>query len=158
MFGGMKTPLDRLASTAPAFAPTVLRLGLAAVFLAHAWAKVSLFTLPGTAAFFEQHGFPGWTAYPVFAIELAGAVALALGFQVRATAAILAVVMVGALVPHVHNGWMFTNAGGGWEYVAFLLVALAAQGMLGAGRWTALARAEDQRRPSTTTFRTASGE
>jgi len=131
----MKTSLDRLATSASAYAPTVLRLGLAAVFLAHAWAKVSLFTLPGTAAFFRAHGFPGWTAYPVFAIELAGGLALALGVRVREVSVALLAVMLGALVPHVGNGWMFTNAGGGWEYVAFLIVALVAQLLLGPGAW-----------------------
>ena len=45
-------------------------------------------------------------------------------------------VMLGALVPHQANGWMFTNSGGGWEYVAFLIVALAAQAVLGGGAYS----------------------
>ena len=38
---------------------------LGAVFLAHAGAKAFIFTFAGTAQYFEAHGFPGWTAWPV---------------------------------------------------------------------------------------------
>jgi len=114
-------------------APSALRVALGAVFLAHAYAKAFVFTFPGTAAYFASHGFPGWTAYPVFAAELFGGLALMAGFQVRAVSLALIPIMLGALVPHISLGWMFTNAGGGWEYVAFLLVALIAQALLGSG-------------------------
>jgi len=114
-------------------APTALRCALGAVFLAHAYAKALVFTFPGTAAYFETHGFPGWTAYPVFLAELLGGVALLAGFQVRAVSLALVPIMLGALIPHIGSGWMFTNPGGGWEYVAFLLVALVAQALLGSG-------------------------
>src|SRR5258708_26095986 len=32
--------------------------------------KPLVFTLPGTMEFFEKNGFPGWTAIPVFILEL----------------------------------------------------------------------------------------
>jgi putative oxidoreductase len=127
--------IDRALSRQAALAPAILRGALGAVFLGHAYAKLVLFTLPGTARFFEAHGFPGWTAYPVFAIELLGGVLLLLGVQVRPVAALLIPVMVGALGPHWNNGWMFTNQGGGWEYVAFLIAALLSQLLLGPGAW-----------------------
>lgn len=114
-------------------APLVLRVALGLVFLAHAYAKLALFTLPGTARFFETHGFPGWTAYPVFAVELLGGAALVLGFHTRQVSLALIPVMLGALVPHVGNGWMFSNQGGGWEFVAFLIAALTSQALLGPG-------------------------
>jgi putative oxidoreductase len=44
--------------------------------------------------------------------------------------------MFGALSVHLPNGWMFTNSGGGWEYVAFLIVALVAQAFAGAGAFS----------------------
>ena len=113
--------------------PVILRAGLGAVFLAHAYAKAFVFTLPGTAHFFEANGFPGVLAYPVFAAELLGGVALIAGFRTRAVSALLFAIMLGALRPHLANGWMFTNTGGGWEYVAFLLATLAAQIFLGPG-------------------------
>ncbi|WP_394847869.1 DoxX family protein [Pendulispora brunnea] len=118
-----------------ALGPTALRLGLAAVFFAHSYAKLFVFTLPGTAQFFEAHGFPGWTAYPVTAAELLGGVALLLGVRTRIVAAALIAVLLGALRVHAPNGWMFSNAGGGWEYVAFLIAALGAQVLLGGGAY-----------------------
>ncbi|WNG19438.1 DoxX family protein [Cystobacter fuscus] len=113
--------------------PTVLRVALGAVFLAHAGAKAFIFTFAGTVQFFAAHGFPGWTAWPVFLAELLGGLALVAGFRTRWVALGLVPVMLGALKPHLANGWMFTNSGGGWEYVAFLLLALVAQALLGSG-------------------------
>ena len=124
---------ERAAASRSHHAPTLLRLGLGAVFLAHSYAKLAIFTLPGTIAFFEGHGLPGWTVYPVLATELLGGLCLVAGVYVRLAALALIPVMVGALVPHVANGWMFTNPGGGWEYVALLLVALIVQLLLGRG-------------------------
>ena len=117
------------------YGPLVLRLGLASVMVAHALLKPLVFTLPGTASFFEAHGFPGWTAYPVFAAELVGGLLLALGLWTRWVAAGLIPVLAGAVVVHWPNGWMFTAPHGGWEYPAFLIVALAAQSLLGAGAY-----------------------
>ncbi|MFO0684373.1 MAG: DoxX family protein [Sandaracinus sp.] len=127
------TRLDHLARARSHLGPTVLRLGLGTVFLAHAYAKLAVFTLPGTVAFFEANGLPGWTAYPVLAVELLGGLCLVAGYQVRLAALALIPVMLGALIPHAANGWMFTSPGGGWEYVAFLLVALVAQLLVGKG-------------------------
>src|SRR5260221_12224398 len=49
--------------------------------------KPLVFTLPGTMEFFEKNGFPGWTAIPVFILELVcGGVPL-LGVSRRGAAA-----------------------------------------------------------------------
>src|SRR3954452_7225063 len=106
-----RTSDERLALTG-AF---ILRLALGVVFLAHALAKIFLFTLPGTVAFFEAQGYPGWTAYPVFAAESVGGVLLLAGVLTRWVSLALMPVMLGALLVHVPNGWFFVNAGGGWE-------------------------------------------
>jgi len=125
--------LERFAVSKRHVAPLLLRIALGAVFLAHSYAKIAIFTLPGTVAFFQAQGLPGWTVYPVLATELIGGLCLVLGIGVRVAAAALIPVMLGALVPHVGNGWMFTNPGGGWEYVAFLIVMLVVQLLLGRG-------------------------
>jgi putative oxidoreductase len=130
MFTRPDTP-DRMAPRGA----LVLRLGLGAVFLAHALAKPLLFTLPGTVAYFEQNGFPGWSAYPVFAAELVGGLLLVLGVGTRIVATALVPVTVGAMLVHLPNGWLFLNPGGGWEYPAFLIAGLAAQALLGAGAY-----------------------
>ncbi|WP_437532087.1 DoxX family membrane protein [Sorangium sp. So ce726] len=114
-------------------AALMLRLGLGAVFLAHALAKPLVYTLPGTVAFFAASGFPGWTAYPVFLAELLGGAALLAGLRTRLVSLLLLPVMIGALLVHLPNGWMFAGQGGGWEYVAFLMIALGAQALLGDG-------------------------
>ncbi|MBL8625255.1 MAG: DoxX family protein [Myxococcales bacterium] len=137
----MLAALDRLLTSRAALGPAILRIAVGLVFLAHAYAKARIFTFAGTEAYFAAHGFPGWTAYPVFAAELLGGLALVVGWHTRAVAAALVPVLVGALKPHVGNGWMFTNPGGGWEYVAVLLAALAALIVGGGGAPAAQRRA-----------------
>ena len=115
------------------YGTTLLRLALGAVMLAHAALKYFIFTLPGTAAFFAQHGFPAWSAYPVFGFELVGGLMLILGWYTRWVALALVPIMLGALSVHWTNGWMFTAPNGGWEFPAFLIAALFAQAALGDG-------------------------
>jgi steroid delta-isomerase-like uncharacterized protein len=133
---------------ASAYAAAVLRIGLGLVFVAHALLKLVVLTLPGTEAFFEAHGYPGWTAYPVFAAELAGGAMLLAGLFTRLAAFGLVPVMAGAFLVHWPNGWSFTAEGGGWEYVAFLIVALVAQGLLGDGAWASSALLGRRLRPA----------
>lgn len=136
-----RTAVD--ARTAP-YAGLVLRVALGIVFIAHALLKLLVFTLPGTAAFFAAHGFPGWTAYPVFAAELLGGAALVAGVHARWVALALVPVLLGALTVHWPNGWSFTATDGGWEYVAFLIAALLAQAALGEGAHALGARERDE--------------
>ena len=82
----------------------------------------------------------------MFAVELFGGLSLIAGFQTRLVSLLLVPVMIGALKPHLANGWMFTGAGGGWEYVAFLLVALASQALLGSGAYSLDAKLIDEKR------------
>lgn len=118
----------------------VLRASLGLVFIAHALLKLLVFTLPGTAQFFSSVGFPAWTAYLVFAMELIGGVLLIAGWQTRATAAALVPVMIGATWVHAGNGWLFTAPNGGWEFPAFLVAASVAVALTGAGAWAIDAR------------------
>ncbi len=129
MMRRMTTNHDRYAS----YGPLVLRIALGVVFLAHAYAKATIFTFAGTEQFFLAQGFPGWTVYPVFAAELLGGLALIAGFRVRWVAALLVPTMLGALKTHLGNGWSFTAPGGGWEYPAFLIAALGVQWAIGPG-------------------------
>ena len=128
-----------LESSGGAYGAAVLRIGLGVVFLAHALFKLVVLTLPGTAQFFEAHGYPGWSAYPVFAAELIGGGMLVAGLYTRLVAIGLVPVMIGAFLVHWPNGWSFMAQGGGWEYVAFLLVALVTQAFLGDGAYAARA-------------------
>ena len=125
--------MSRSISISNDHATMLLRVALGLVFIAHAGAKWFTFTLPGTVEFFASQGFPGWSAYPVFAAELVGGIALVLGLGTRWVALTLVPVMLGALTVHWPNGWTFTAPDGGWEYVAFLTVALLVQAGLGDG-------------------------
>jgi putative oxidoreductase len=125
--------LTTSSSVTADLASPVLRIALGTVFLAHAYAKAAIFTFAGTEQYFAGQGLPSWTVYPVFAIELTGGALLWLGYRTRAVSLALVPVMLGALVVHASNGWMFTASGGGWEYVAFLTAALVAQALLGDG-------------------------
>lgn len=115
------------------YAALLLRASLGLMFIAHGLLKWLVFTLPGTAEFFASVGFPGWTAYPVTALEVAGGIALLLGVYVRPIAVVLALELVGATTVHISNGWLFSNANGGWEYPVFLLVACISLSLLGEG-------------------------
>jgi putative oxidoreductase len=122
--------------TAP-YGALVLRLSLGAMFLAHSvYLKYFVFTLPGTAKFFESLGLPGFSAYAVFAAEAIGGALLLLGVKTRWVAAALVPVLLGAAWAHFKNGWLFTNAGGGWEYPVFLAAATAALALIGDGAWS----------------------
>ena len=116
------------------YAALILRLGLGIMFVAHGLLKITVFTLPGTVAFFEQVGFPGWTAYPVAFAETIGGILLIAGVGVRWVSLALLPVLLGAVAVHWSAGWVFSNANGGWEYPAFLALAAAVQALLGPGK------------------------
>lgn len=126
-------------------AALVLRLSLGFMFVAHGLLKVLVFTLPGTAQFFDAVGLPGWGAYPVTVLEIAGGVLLVLGIGVRWVSLAVIPVLLGALYVHAGNGWLFTNENGGWEYPAFLAGAAIAQAFLGAGAYVVKAPSPTRR-------------
>jgi len=115
----------------------LLRIALGTMWITHALLKIFVFTLPGTAQFFESVGLPGFMAYAVVAAELAGGAALLLGFYGRQASLLLAPVLAVVVWVHWPNGWVFTSPKGGWEYPLFLLVASLAQWLLGDGAWAA---------------------
>ena len=117
------------------YAALILRIGLGAMFIAHGLLKVMVFTLPGTVAFFEQAGFPGWTAYIVTFAEIGGGTLLLAGVAVRAVSIALLPVLLGATFVHFGSGWVFSNPNGGWEYPAVLSLAAVVQALLGPGRF-----------------------
>jgi len=116
------------------YAAFLLRFALGAMFLAHSVVlKLFVFTLPGTASFFQSLGLPGWTAYATFAAEAVGGALLILGVQTRWVALALLPVLLGATWAHAGNGWMFGYANGGWEYPLYLSLLTVVQGLLGDG-------------------------
>jgi len=119
----------------PAIAALVLRTSLGTMFIAHALLKYFVFTLPGTAQFFQSLGLPGVLGYATFAAELVGGILLIAGVQTRIVAVALVPVLLGATWAHAGNGWLFTSPNGGWEYPAFLAAAAIVQALLGDGKY-----------------------
>jgi putative oxidoreductase len=102
---------------------TLLRVSLGLMFIAHGLIlKYFTFTLAGTAQYFQSIGLPGPLAYAVFLAETVGGVLLLINFRTRWVALALLPVLFGAAWVHSGNGWVFSNANGGWEYPLFLIV------------------------------------
>ena len=117
----------------PSLGPLLLRFGLGCMWLAHASLKLFVFTLPGTARYFESVGLPGWAAYPMFAAEVLGGVAILAGFSGRQVSLLLAPALLVAAWVHLPNGWVHTSPNGGWEYPVFLAIASLVHWSIGDG-------------------------
>jgi len=102
---------------------TVLRVSLGVMFLAHSVVlKLFTFGLAGTAGYFASLGLPGSLAYVVFAAEAIGGALLLANVATAWVSLALIPVLAGAFWVHAGNGWVFSAAGGGWEYPLFLIV------------------------------------
>jgi len=116
-------------------AKLLLRATLGVTLTAHGLLKFLVFTLPGTAGFFESVGFPGWTAYLVAPFEVLAGIALVFGLQTRLAALASIPVLAGALLVHLGNGWVFSAKNGGWEFPAMLVALAVVVALQDAGRY-----------------------
>ena len=108
-------------------AAALLRVSLGVMFIAHSVVlKLFVYGLAGTAGYFASIGLPGWLAYVVFAAEAIGGVLLSANVAAGWVSLALVPVLAGALWAHSGNGWVFSNADGGWEYPLFLIVVSVA--------------------------------
>ena len=116
------------------YAALLLRISLAAMFFAHAYLKIVVFTPAGSVKYFQSLGVPGFFAYLTMAAEIGGGLLLLRGIQTRWIALLLVPLMLGTIVlVHGKNGFFFTNKDGGWEYPAFWIVGLIVLALLGDG-------------------------
>jgi len=112
----------------------LLRISLGVMLIAHSVVlKYFVYSLPGTAQFFQSIGLPGPLAYVVFGVEAVAGIALVLGIGTRYAAAAVVPVLIGSVWAHAGNGWVFSGANGGWEYPLYLTVLAIAQILLGNG-------------------------
>jgi len=112
---------------------TLLRLTLGAMYVSHAWFKISAFGVAGFAGWLDSLGLPGFMAGPVIALELVGGVLILTGFYARYVSVALLPVLAVATWVHIPNGLIFSNANGGWEYPVFLIIASVVQALIGDG-------------------------
>lgn len=115
------------------YAALILRLGLGVMWIAHALLKYIVFSIPGFAGFLGSVGMPGFMAWPIFIMELAGGLMILTGLYSRLVALLLIPVMAGAMWVHLGNGWVFSSPNGGWEYPAFLILVSVVHILLGEG-------------------------
>lgn len=120
----------------PDISASILRIALGIVLMAHSlYLKLVVYTLAGTAQFFGSIGLPEILAYIVFSVEAVAGVALLLGFKTRVFSALVIPILLGATWVHSANGWLFNNAGGGWEYPLLLTMMAVAQLGMGDGKY-----------------------
>lgn len=116
----------------------LIRIAVAAVFLAFGWMKIS--NMSGTIGFFGQLGLGAFWAYVATAVELLGGIAVLLGvFMVPATI-LLAIIMVVAVV-------VATGKGGFGMYYSNVLLFLTLIGlaMTGPGKYSISAKCPCQK-------------
>lgn len=135
-------------NTNAAYAATLLRVTTGTAFIAHGLLKVLVFTPAGTVGYFQSLGLPGALAYATIAIELIGGAALIAGVFTRAFSLSLIPVLLGAAIVHLPNGWLFSNAGGGWEFPVIWAAVMGAQALLGDGAYALSDRFQGEPRPA----------
>lgn len=116
-----------------AYGATALRVTLGLMFISHAYLKFAIFTVAGFEGYLAAQGLPTFLAWPIILGEFIGGTAILVGFYGRVVSLALIPLLVGALMVHAPNGWVFNVAGGGWEYPAFLIVASLVVGLAGEG-------------------------
>jgi putative oxidoreductase len=110
----------------------ILRIALGIMYLTHSIVlKVLTFGFAGTAQFFVSIGLPAPLAYVTIFAEIVGGTLLVLGYGTRYAALALIPILLGATWVHAGNGWVFTSAGGGWEYPVFLIVVSVVVALFG---------------------------
>ncbi len=101
------------------YAPLLIRIGLAAVFIVHGWDK--LMDISGTTGFLGKVGvpFPSVTAWLVTLFEFVGGLLVLVGWRTKLGATAIAIVMVGAIITVKFS----QGFAGGWEkdFVLFLM-------------------------------------
>ncbi|TAE25418.1 MAG: DoxX family protein [Cytophagales bacterium] len=113
---------------------TLLRIGLAVVFLAHALVRLANGTIPRFGQFLETKGLPAGVmlVYVLTAFEIVGSLLLLAGRYVRwVSAGFIGILLVGIVLIHASLGWFVGEHGtGGTEYsfvliICFVVVAAA---------------------------------
>lgn len=118
------------------YAALLLRVSLGVLFLAHGfYMKILTFGLAGTMGFFGSLGYPPVLGAIVALAETAAGIALILGVWTRAASLLTLPILVGAAMLHGGNGWVFSNAGGGWEFPVAWIALMLVQAGLGAGAY-----------------------
>ena len=127
-----------LVFRSPDRAALLLRLALGAMWISHGLVlKLMTFGIDGFTGWMGSQGLPSMLAWPIVIAEIAGGIAIAVGFHGRWVSLALLPILLGATWIHAGNGWVFTAPNGGWEYPVFLVAASIAHFFLGDGAFAA---------------------
>jgi putative oxidoreductase len=124
--------LDRVLAPYGIF---LLRVAVGVDWIVHAFLK----TYRGMnthAALLAKNGITPLLAWPTFSVEVIGGVAILLGWYTRQWAAFLLIFLSVVIWIKWPVGWLYSNAGGGWEYPLLWLVAQTALVLAGSGAFT----------------------
>lgn len=104
---------------------TIMRVVLGILFLAHGISKLQM-GLGNVEAWFDSMGIPGFLAYVVAILELAGGVLLIVGLFTRYVSVLFIVMLLGAIVTMKLSAGLLGNSQmAGYELdLSFILVAL----------------------------------
>lgn len=150
-------PLVRLLDTTGDLVPTLLRVALGGVVLAHGLQKVfgwfGGYGIDGTLRFFASIGVPAPIGALVILSDFAGSLLLVAGLATRFSAAAAGLVMLGAmLLVHLPNGffmnWSGAPHGEGYEFHLLALAMSVSLVLTGGGygsidRWLAAKLVKD---------------
>lgn len=129
----MEHPTSERAHAAAAL---LLRVALGTMWLTHSIVlKVMTFGMDGLAQWMGTVGFAPILAWPLVIAEVVGGAAILAGVHGRWASLALQPILIGAIVVHAGNGWVFSNPNGGWEYPVFLIAASIVHFLLGDGRY-----------------------
>jgi putative oxidoreductase len=141
--GRARGRLAAFLTTTDSTLPTLLRVTLGGVILAHGLQKVfgwfGGYGIDGTMAFFASVGMPSLLGTLVIASDFLGSLALIAGLLTRFSAAAAFAIMLGAtLLVHLPNGF-FMNWGGaphgeGYEFHLLAMAMAASLAWSGGGR------------------------
>ena len=132
---GVITALFSNAAVDPLYARYgifILRVAVGIDWIVHALLKTyrGMYT---HEALLAKNGITPLLAWPTFSVELIGGCAILLGWYTRQWSAVLLIFLAVVVWVKWPVGWLYSNAGGGWEYPLFWLMAQAALVLAGSG-------------------------
>jgi putative oxidoreductase len=113
----------------------LLRVAHAGMWISHRLIlKLLTYGVAGLTAWLVSIGLPGALARPLIIAECVGGLLILLGWHGRWVSLALLPILLGALLVHAGNGWVFSNPNGGWEYPLFLALMSLVHLLLGDGQ------------------------